>query len=206
MSSVGNAVGGGVVYVAKLPGKAVGAITNVPGVESFIRPAEFAEVPFIDPDSPELAAALEALPPAQKTGQPDAVNKIAPQWPLHGRVTAEFGIPHWPYQPVHTGIDISDGTVPGTTPIKPFRPGKVIDTVYSYYGYGNHVIVDHGNGVTSVYAHFDSISVKVGQEVNLNTTLGLEGTTGLSTGTHLHFEIRVNGQVTNPRQFISGNP
>jgi murein DD-endopeptidase MepM/ murein hydrolase activator NlpD len=71
---------------------------------------------------------------------------------------------------------------------------------------GNHVIVDHGNGVTSVYAHLHSISVQVGQDVTLDTTLGLEGSTGASTGTHLHFEIRVNGQAANPQQFISGQP
>jgi murein DD-endopeptidase MepM/ murein hydrolase activator NlpD len=68
------------------------------------------------------------------------------------------------------------------------------------------VIVDHGNGVTSVYAHMDSIAVKTGQEVGLDTVLGIEGTTGVSTGPHLHLEIRVNGQAANPRQFIDGNP
>jgi murein DD-endopeptidase MepM/ murein hydrolase activator NlpD len=68
------------------------------------------------------------------------------------------------------------------------------------------VIIDHGKGVTSVYAHLASISVKEGKKVGMDTVLGYEGTTGLSTGVHLHFEIRVNGQAADPRQFISGHP
>jgi murein DD-endopeptidase MepM/ murein hydrolase activator NlpD len=71
---------------------------------------------------------------------------------------------------------------------------------------GNHVVVDHGNGVTSVYGHLDSTAVAIGQQVDLNTILGYEGTTGVSTGVHLHFEIRVQGQAADPRQFISGSP
>jgi murein DD-endopeptidase MepM/ murein hydrolase activator NlpD len=103
-------------------------------------------------------------------------------------------------------MDISDGSAPGTTPVKPFRSGVVIEAVHSAYGLGNHVIVDHGSGVTSVYAHLNSISVQVGQKVSLGTTIGMQGTTGVSTGTHLHFEIRVNGKAANPMQFISGQP
>ena len=68
------------------------------------------------------------------------------------------------------------------------------------------MIVDHGNGVTSVYGHLARISVSVGQEVDSSSVLGYEGTTGVSTGVHLHFEIRVNGQAANPHQFISGQP
>jgi len=83
---------------------------------------------------------------------------------------------------------------------------QIIDVVVSKKGLGNHVVVDHGNGVTSVYGHLASIAVKVGQDVDTTTTIGQEGTTGVSTGTHLHFEIRVNGQATNPYRFISGKP
>jgi len=89
--------------------------------------------------------------------------------------------------------------------VKAFRSGKVIGAETTG-GLGNHVIVDHGNGVTSVYGHLAKITVSVGQNVDTTTVLGIEGSTGVSTGPHVHFEIRVNGQATNPHQFISGQP
>lgn len=203
---IGNAVGDGVVYVASIPRNTVSYLSNTSIVRGVIRPSEQVDVPIIDPNSPELQAALVALPPVQATGQASASSKGGPAWPINGQITTEFGVDHWPFQRTHSGMDISDGRSPGITPIKPFRPGKVQSTVYSNSGLGNHVIVDHGSGVTSVYAHLASIAVNIGQEVNLETTLGYEGSTGASTGTHLHFEIRVNGQAANPRQFISGQP
>jgi murein DD-endopeptidase MepM/ murein hydrolase activator NlpD len=198
----GRIIGKGVGAVFGVPGAAVRSVANTSVVRGIIRPSDHVEVPIIDPNSPELQAALVALPPAQPTPQPTA----GPQWPIRGAITTQFGVSHWPYQRTHTGLDISDGNRSGTTHIKPFRPGRVIEAVRSYQGLGNHVIIDHGNGVTSVYGHLASISVQVGQEVALDTTIGLEGSTGVSTGTHLHFEIRVNGQAADPRQFISGQP
>jgi murein DD-endopeptidase MepM/ murein hydrolase activator NlpD len=205
---VGRAVGTGVGFVLSLPGEAVGFVSNTQVVDSVLRPVGGEEeVQIIDPDSPELLAALTALPAKETATGPEAASRgHGPAWPIHGDITAAFGVPHRPYQPIHTGIDISDHRRAGATPIKPFRPGRVIDVVYSRYGFGNHVIVDHGKGVTSLYGHLHTISVKVGQKVGLDTTLGTEGTTGLSTGVHLHFEIRVNGQAADPRKFIDGRP
>jgi hypothetical protein len=204
---IGQAIGKSVVFVASIPGKVLGFASNAPIVQSVIRPVDdhAAEVPIIDPESPELQAALAALP-AENPNPAQPQNNAGPAWPLRGEITTHFGVPHRPYQHTHTGLDITDHQPAGVTPIKPFRPGRVIDAVHSRYGLGNHVIVDHGNGVTSVYGHLHSITVQVGQLVDLNTTLGFEGTTGLSTGTHLHFEIRVNGQAADPRQFIPGQP
>ena len=115
-------------------------------------------------------------------------------------------MPHWPYQPTHTGLDISDGQPAGRSEIKPFRPGHVIDIVRSNSGLGNHVIIDHGDGITSVYGHLASIVAVIGQAVDKTTVLGFEGSSGASTGTHLHFEIRVDGQARDPLQFIPGRP
>ncbi len=203
---VGRTVGAGASFVFGAPGRVLGAASDTEMMNAVLRPGEMEqeEVPIIDPESPELLAALAALP-AGETGQSNS-KKSGPAWPIHGDITTAFGVPHRPYQNTHTGIDISDHARAGVTPVRPFRPGKVIDAIYSRYGFGNHVIVDHGNGVTSLYAHLSSIKVKVGQKVNLDTTLGYEGSTGLSTGVHLHFEIRVNGQAANPMQFISGRP
>jgi len=203
----GYTVGRSIVYLISIPVNILGLAADTPVASAVIRPADHnTEIPIIDPDSPALRAALSALPAAGTGKQKHLHGSGGPAWPMHGVITTEFGVAHWPYQATHTGIDISDARAPGVTPVKPFRPGKVIDVVHSSYGLGNYVVVDHGNGVTSVYAHLNSISVRTGQEVNMRTTLGLEGSTGASTGTHLHFEIRVNGQATNPRQFIAGLP
>lgn len=211
-STVVGGLADGLIATFKLPGKAVSAIVDAPALGSVIRPHdhEHEAVPIIDPDSPELAAAIKAInsqqsAPAASAGISPA-GQTQPRWPLRGAVTTEFGERGWPYNPTHTGIDISDGTRPGTTDVRPFQPGRVIHVEQKGSGLGNHVIVDHGNGITSVYAHLASITVQNGQQVDHNTVVGKEGTTGLSTGTHLHFEIRVNGMAANPRQFIPGNP
>lgn len=201
-SFTADTVGRGAFLVLGAPGYAMGSAANA-SFGSLIRPSDHVEVPIIDPDSAELKTAVAALPPKKPTSQVAPQDDQGPQWPIHGRVTTEFGVNHWPFQHTHTGIDISNGH---GAEIKPFRPGRVIEAVHSNRGLGNHVIVDHGNGVVSVYAHLASISVSEGQNVGLGTTLGREGTTGVSTGNHLHFEIRVHGQAANPRQFIDGQP
>ena len=127
------------------------------------------------------------------------------RWPLNGVITTEFGEPHWPYQGTHTGIDISSHNPAGGAAITPFKAGRVAQVVYSDYGLGNRVILDHG-GITSVYAHLSSITVREGQAVRPGNVLGHEGSTGTATGTHLHFEVRKNGIPINPRGFLTGNP
>lgn len=152
----------------------------------------------------ELLAALQALP-AETAGHPTEPAIQEAYWPMHGQITTHFGEKGRFYRSAHTGIDISDGKRSGITAIKAFRRGKVLTTTRNS-GLGNHVIIDHGNGITSVYAHLSTISVQAGQDVDTSTVLGLQGSTGVSTGPHLHFEIRVNGQATDPRPFIAGQP
>lgn len=193
------------VTVLEIPGGVVGFLSNSAVMGSVIRPTDHAQVPIIDPESPALIEAKTAIAGSSGVlGQSQAAD--TPMWPIHGEVTTRFGVNHWPYQATHTGIDISDGQRPGVTPIHPFKSGTVIFAGRANNGLGNHIIIDHGNGVTSVYAHLSSISVAVGQVVNQSIVLGLEGTTGVSTGTHLHFEIRVNGMAADPTQFINGQP
>ena len=204
---IGDTTGKGVSIVANIPGDAINSVTNTAIMKNIIRPSEYEEVALIDPNSPELLAALAVMPPKpENTNQPQPITETGPIWPINGRITTKFGVPHWPYQNTHTGLDISDGKRSGVTPIKPFRSGKVIETIKSRRGYGNHIIIDHGNGITSVYAHLASITAKVGQEVTIYDSIGTEGSTGMSTGTHLHFEIRVNGKAANPFKFIVGQP
>lgn len=127
-------------------------------------------------------------------------------WPIHGRVTTEFGAPDYPYQSHHTGIDITSARPAGVIQVAAFRDGTVMQVVHSGSGLGNHVVIDHGGGITSVYGHLYSISTFIGQQVHTGDYIGTEGSTGASTGPHVHFEIRVNGVPQNPRHFLSGNP
>lgn len=126
--------------------------------------------------------------------------KQAMFWPTTGVVTLEFGVPHLPYQILHTGIDIANNK--GTN-IIPFMGGTVIYAAETKIGYGKHIIIDHGNNITSLYGHLDKILVYKGQTVTTDQVIGLMGTTGWSTGNHLHFQINVYGIPVNPRVFLN---
>ncbi|HJP81490.1 MAG TPA: M23 family metallopeptidase [Candidatus Saccharimonadales bacterium] len=128
----------------------------------------------------------------------------ATTWPIKGVVTQEFGNPNPPYQTSHTGIDIDGGY---GTPITVFMDGTVIKTGDVLAGCGPHcVIVDHGYGITSIYAHMSSHSVSVGQILHPGDSIGTEGSEGWATGPHLHFEIQILHIPVNPRTFMIGNP
>ena len=129
-------------------------------------------------------------------------------WPVGGVITLEFGEIDLPYQPLHTGIDIASADGKVGSPVTAFMPGKVIYAGEIWWGYGKHVVIDHGNNITSVYGHLDKIFVYKGQEIKTtDLVIGNRGTTGWSTGPHLHFEVRVYGIPVNPRTFLGqGNP
>lgn len=109
-------------------------------------------------------------------------------WPTQGRITQNFS---W----YHPGLDIANKERPV---IVAADAGRVISVNSYAYGYGNHVIIDHGNGFTSLYAHMSSFRVQVGQTVEKGAPIGVMGSTGRSTGTHLHFEIRRSGVAQSP--------
>lgn len=104
----------------------------------------------------------------------------------------------------HTGVDLVGS---GSKHIYPVNDGTVAWTKSSNSGYGNHLLINHGNGIWSLYAHMSQIYVKQGQNVNKNTILGVEGSTGNSTGSHLHLEIRqsATGSQVNPITFLNHN-
>lgn len=122
-------------------------------------------------------------------------------WPTQGVITLEFAQSSM-YQKFHAGIDIANPQGKVGDPIKPFMEGTVTYAGEIFWGYGKHVMVDHGDNISSVYAHLDRIHVYKGQEVTINDTLGTMGSTGWSTGPHLHFEIRVYGIPVNPRSIL----
>ena len=125
--------------------------------------------------------------------------------PVHGRISSPFG---WRTHPIfkskifHTGIDYA---VPYGTPIKASNAGKVIYSGW-YGGYGKVVILDHGSctgaPTTTLYAHMSQPKVSVGQNVIKGQIIGLSGSTGYSTGPHVHFEVRINGKPQNPNNYL----
>ena len=126
------------------------------------------------------------------TGQPSAAGLV---WPCDGVVVSGFGL-RWGR--MHEGIDI--GCAYGT----PNRAAAAGTVIYSGWlgGYGNLVVVDHGNGLSTAYAHASSLLVGVGQSVAQGETVSLVGSTGNSSGPHLHFEVRVNGQAVDPLYYL----
>lgn len=136
------------------------------------------------------------------TGKVIATIDAATSWPVSGVVTLEFGEFHLPYQPFHTGIDIAHKT---GDPITPFMKGKVLSVNHLSWGYGNYVVIDHGNNITSLYGHMSATTATAGQEVQPGDVIGKEGSTGWSTGPHVHFQINVFGVPVNPRTFIESN-
>ncbi|MHB8464617.1 MAG: murein hydrolase activator EnvC family protein [Acidimicrobiales bacterium] len=124
------------------------------------------------------------------------VGSYSLQWPIHGVVTQEFG------HNGHPGIDIAAAY---GAPIVASGTGVVIYASWES-GYGNYTCIGHGGGISTCYGHQSEIGVAVGQTVTRGQFIGREGSTGYSTGPHVHFEVRVNGAVNNPRNFVPGNP
>jgi murein DD-endopeptidase MepM/ murein hydrolase activator NlpD len=201
-------IGSSVDLIAQTTGSVFGAIadTKAPAIGNVIRPSDSEYVEVINNGPPPLPPSTP-IPAAQAVAAPQATEPQVPtQWPIHGAITTEFGASDWPYQTHHTGIDIADGNRSGTTPIHPFKPGKIIQVIHSSVSLGNHVVVDNGNGITSVYGHMYKTNVQVGQQVDNNSVLGWEGSTGASTGPHVHFEIYLNGVLQNPHNYVPGHP
>lgn len=118
--------------------------------------------------------------------------------PVSGTISSRYGVSSRIRKSTHTGLDIA---APSGTPIKVVADGTVISASYNG-SYGNLVKVDHGNGVETWYAHTSKMYVSVGQNVNCGETIAAVGSTGNSTGSHLHLEIRINGNHVNPQQYL----
>ncbi len=153
------------------------------------------EVEALAAQSASLAAAIrdaQAAAGSTGTGVRSASGFI---WPVNGAVVSGFG---WRWGRMHEGIDISASS---GTPIWAAAAGTVIHAGW-LGGYGNLVVVDHGNGLATAYAHASAILVGVGQQVSQGETVSLVGSTGNSSGPHLHFEVRVNGAAVDPLFYL----
>ncbi|MGH3111732.1 MAG: murein hydrolase activator EnvC family protein [Gaiellaceae bacterium] len=153
------------------------------------------EVAALEAESAELAAAIRSAQASVGSTGSGAVSAAGLIWPVNGTVVSGYG---WRWGRMHEGIDISAST---GTPIWATAAGNVI---YAGWlgGYGNLVVVDHGNGLATAYAHASSILVSVGQTVGQGETVSLVGSTGNSSGPHLHFEVRVNGAAVDPLLYL----
>lgn len=122
-------------------------------------------------------------------------------WPLPytHNITSYY---EWRWGRMHNGLDIAAGGVYGQSIIAS-DGGTVTFAGNDGGGYGNYVIIDHGNGYVTLYAHCSSLAVNSGQYVSQGDVIAYVGSTGNSTGPHLHFEIQVNGSPTNPLEFVS---
>lgn len=114
-------------------------------------------------------------------------------WPASGGISQGY-IPG-----IHRAIDIANRSLP---PILAADSGTVVAAGWDSSGYGNRVVIDHGNGFVTLYAHMSAISVTAGQTVGKGNQIGIMGSTGRSTGPHLHFEVRNGGGLLNPLQYL----
>ena len=154
--------------------------------------ADAEEIDGLQAASADLAAKIRA---AQAHSTVQHVSGAGFMWPVNAPITSPFG---WRWGRMHEGIDL--GAAYGS-PIAAAAAGVVIYAGWES-GYGNLVVIDHGGGLATAYGHQSRIAVSVGQSVSQGETIGYVGSTGHSTGPHLHFEVRVNGQAVDPFGYL----
>lgn len=151
-----------------------------------------------DQQATEIAA--QQSTPAQQSVAQSSGSSIAGRWPVRGEITSPFGHRDVPGLPSnHTGIDIA---VPTGTHVAVTADG-VVKFAGWQNGYGNIVEVEHANGIVTMYAHNSQLLVEAGQHVSQGQAIALSGSTGLSTGPHVHYEVRVNGQPVDPAPYMN---
>ena len=154
--------------------------------------ADAEEIDGLQAASADLAAKIRA---AQANSTVQHVSGAGFIWPVNAPITSPFG---WRWGRLHEGVDL--GAAYGS-PIAAAAAGVVIYAGWES-GYGNLVVIDHGGGLATAYGHQWRIAVSFGQSVSQGETIGYVGSTGHSTGPHLHFEVRVNGQAVDPLGYL----
>ena len=161
------------------------------------RESTLAEIDALEDQSAALAARIREAQQRAATqaavSAPAGTGALA--WPVSGPVTSGFGV-RWGR--MHEGIDIGVGE---GTPVQAAAAGVVIYAGWMS-GYGNLVVIDHGNGLSTAYAHNSSLVVGVGRSVAGGEVVSYSGNTGNSTGPHVHFEVRVNGAAVDPLGYL----
>ena len=160
------------------------------------RSAVLAEIEDLEAQSEALAARIRAAQQRSSASNAPVVSGSGQlSWPVSGPVTSPFGV-RWGR--MHEGIDIAVGT---GTPVHAAAAGTVIYAGWME-GYGNLVAIDHGNGLSTAYGHNSALASSVGQSVSAGQVIAYSGSTGHSTGPHVHFEVRVNGAPVDPLGYL----
>ena len=155
-----------------------------------------AEIEDLEAQSEALAARIRAAQQQSSASNAPVVSGSGQlSWPVSGPVTSSFGV-RWGR--MHEGIDIAVGQ---GTPVRAAAAGTVIYAGWME-GYGNLVAIDHGNGLSTAYGHNSSLASSVGQSVSAGQVIAYSGSTGHSTGPHVHFEVRVNGAPVDPLGYL----
>ena len=144
----------------------------------------------------QRAAGIAGIIPPPSSGGPSQL-----MWPASGPITSPFGMRRNPFggaPDFHPGLDIGIST--GTTVVAA-ASGTVIMAQW-YGGYGNYILIDHGGGISTGYGHLSSMYVSAGQQVQRGQAIAASGSTGASTGPHLHFEVRRHGKPVDPSPFL----
>jgi murein DD-endopeptidase MepM/ murein hydrolase activator NlpD len=152
---------------------------------------------------------LGSLPTGITVSSPNGNGQFI--WPaVHTVISQGFGPTALTFEPAfngfphfHTGVDLAGSM---DTPVVAAADGVVVAATPGTTGYGNHIIIDHGNGVLTLYGHLDHLVATVGQTVHQGQLIGLLGSSGNSTGPHLHFEVRVQNQPVDPIPFLPPLP
>lgn len=163
--------------------------------------ATWAMLEEMEAEANALNSEIQRLQAANASSSTTAPSKYVWPCPSSKKITSPYGYRIHPiqgYRKMHTGMDI--GARSGTD-IVAAASGTVIMAKY-YGGYGNCIIIDHGGGMSTLYAHMSAYVAKNGDYVAAGQVIGKVGSTGNSTGPHLHFEVRVNGQHTNPAAYV----
>ena len=149
-----------------------------------------------------LAGIREQIMNQQKTvlaGSSGAQSTTIPSmWPATGSISSPFGM-RWGGSDFHPGVDIANDY---GTPIHATADGTVTVAGWNSGGYGNMVDINHGNGISTRYGHMQQVVVTAGQHVRKGQIIGYMGSTGFSTGPHVHYEVNVNGQRVNPVNYL----
>ena len=204
---------------------ALGSLGSGPGLMNFSAPTEsssFFGMPRSEDalreidDIRHLAVFLSsAVQPVQEIGsildsQSAILTEIPSVWPVRGGIghfTAMFGITPDPFNGIprmHTGVDIS--TYRSGDPVIATADGQIAYLGYQAGGYGNYIVIRHQHGFYTLFAHLLSFRVAMGQEVRQGETIGFIGSTGRSTGPHVHYEVHIGSDVVNPLKYLNIRP
>lgn len=179
------------------PVQAGTASASYPG-EVWLPPNTTPMPSFSSPAANSVPSTSQNIDWSKFTGNPSANGNTPSIWPATGVVTSPYGL-RWGGSDFHPGMDIANEL---GTPIVATADGTVEYAGWNSGGYGNMVDINHGNGIMTRYGHAERVVVSAGQSVKRGQVIAYMGSTGFSTGPHVHYEIHVNGQKVNPISYL----